>query len=208
MVLRDLNLDEVAVLRRAGLAATALDGEGSHVSIDEYYALHDAVDAEAGDPTLALQAGKLFSIELFDPALFAAICSPDMNTAAARLGEFKRLVGQFSLDVDVDDEETRIGYRCKHRPDLPLSRGLSELTFLVAFARRATRHEIVPRRATVQRLPADLEPYEAYFGCPLEEGGSWTVTFDSTDARRPFLTHNAGMWEVFESSLRRRMNAA
>lgn len=208
MLLKDLKLDEIAVLRRVGLAATTLDGDGSHISIDQYYALHDAVDAEAGDPTLALQAGKVFSIELFDPALFAAICSPDMNTAATRLGEFKRLVGQFSLDVDIDDEETRLGFRCKHRPDLPMSRGLSELTFFVAFARRATRHEIVPRRVTVQRLPAHPQPYEAYFGCPLQEGDAWTVVLASADARRAFLTHDAGMWETFEPGLRRRMNEA
>lgn len=208
MLLRDLQLDEVAVLRRAGLPATALDGEGSHISIDEYFALFDAADAEADDPTLALRAGRAFSIELFDPALFAAICSPDLNTAAARLGEFKRLVGHFSLDVDADDEETRIGYRCKHRPHLPVSKGLSELTFLVAFSRRATRHEIVPRRVTAQQLPADPQPYEAFFGCPMEQGASWTVAFGSEDARRPFLTHDAGMWEVFEPSLRRRMNEA
>ena len=208
ILLKDLELDEVAVLRRAGLATTTFDGQGTHISLDEYYALHNAVETQADDPTLPLRAGQVFSIELFDPAIFAAICSPDMNTAATRLGEFKRLVGQFSLDVEIDAEETRIGYRCKHRPDLPLSQGLSELTFLVAFARRATRHELAPRRVTVQKLPADPQPYERYMGCALERGDSWNVVFEGADARRPFLTHNAGMWEVFEPSLRRRMDDA
>ena len=212
MILEDLKLDELTVLRRAGLPATALDGEGTQLSLDGYYALHEAVDAEAQDPELALKAGNVFSVELFDPALFAALCSPDMNTAATRLGEFKRLVGAFSLDVERGADETRIRFRCKHRPDLPTSRGLSELTFLVAFVRRATRHEIVPRRVSVQALPgdgsADVAPYEAYFGCPLERGEHWSVTFAAADARRPFLTHNAGMWETFEPALRRRMNEA
>ncbi len=208
MILKDLKLDEVAVLRRAGLPRTTLDGEGSHISVDEYYALHEAVEAEADEPTLSLRVGKVVSIELFDPAMFAAICSPDMNTAATRLGEFKRLVGQFSLDVEIDDAQTHIRYRCKHRPDVPPSHGLTELTFLVAFARRATRHPIVPRRVTAQHLPKELAPYEAYFGCPLQESDAWSLTFAGPDARRPFLTHNAGMWETFEPSLRRRMTEA
>ncbi len=208
VLLRDLALDERAVLRRAGLPPTLLSGGGSHISLDDYYALHDAVDAEADDPTLALSAGKIVSLELFDPALFAAICSPDMNTAATRLGQFKRLVGCFTLDVEVGDRATRIGYRCKHRPDVQRSRGLSEVVFLVAFARRATRHEIAPRRVTVQHMPSDAAPYRDYFGCEIELAGEFAVVLDAADASRPFLTHNARMWETFEPLLERRMAEA
>ena len=208
ILFKDLNLDEVAVLRRAELPTTTLDGEGTHISLARYYALHEAVEAEANDPTLPLQAGRVVSIELFDPALFAAICSPDLNTAATRLGEFKRLVGPFSLDVDVDGQRTVIGYRCKHRPDVQRSLGLAEMIFLVAFARRATRHEVVPHRVTLQRLPDVLEPYAEFFGGPVVEGESFSVTFTAEDARRPFLTHNAQMWESFEPALRRRMAEA
>ncbi len=208
LILRDLGLDELAILRRAGQPPTLLDGEGTFISLDDYYALHETVEAEADDPALALRAGRLVSIELFDPALFAAICSPDMNTAATRLGQFKRLVGAFSLDVEVGADDTRVRYRCKHRPDIPRLHGLSEMVLLVAFARRATRHEIVPRRVTVLRLPDEVDPYAAYFGCPLDEADAFTVVFTARDASRPFLTHNAGMWEAFEPSLRRRMSEA
>lgn len=208
LILRDLGLDVLAILRRAGLPPTLLEGEGSYISLDDYYALHEAVETEADDSTIALKAGQVLSLELFDPALFAAICSPDMNTAATRLGEFKQLVGPFSLDVDIGDEQTRIGYRCKYRPDLPRDRGLSEVVFLVALARRATRHEIVPRRVTVQQRPGDLGPYAEYFGCPVDDGKGYSVAFAAHDASRPFLTHNAPMWEAFEPTLRRRMAEA
>lgn len=208
LMLRDFGLDETAVLRRAGLPPGLLAGDGSHISLDEYYALHEATQEESGDPCLALWAGKLVSVELFDPALFAAICSPDMNTAASRLGEFKRLVGPFSLDVDVGADETRIVFRCKRRPDVPMSLGLSEAVFLVAFARRATRHRIEPRAVRVQTLPSELQPYERYLGCRLEEGDQCTVVFDAEDACRPLLTHNAPMWKALEPSLRQRMSDA
>jgi AraC-like DNA-binding protein len=206
LLLRDLGLDARAILRRAGQPLSLFEGEGSFVSLDVLYALYDAIEQEADDPTLALQAGKVVAIELFDPALFAAICSPDLNTAAARLGEFKRLVGPFRLDVEVEPGETRLRYRCKHRPDLPWLRGLAEVVFLVALARRATRHPVVPLRATAQALPSDTRAYQEYLGCPVELGPAYGVVFAGRDAQRPFLTFNARMWDAFEPALRRRMS--
>lgn len=205
LILRDLKLDEQAILRRADLPSNTLDGEGTMITLDRYYALNDAVEAEAEDPCLPLVAGKIISLELFDPALFAAVCSPDMNTAATRLGQFKRMVGPFSLDVDIGPQRTRLDYRCKARPDLPRARALSEAVFLVALARRATRHHVVPLQVSVQLLPETLEPYTEYFGCELLRGESCSVVFEARDGGRPFLTHNARMWEVFEPALRRRM---
>lgn len=208
MLLSDLGLDEVAILRRSGQPESLLQGGGSRITLDDYYTLHRVVADEADDPAFALRTGQIYSVELFDPALFAALCSPDMNTAATRMGQFKRLVGPFSLDVSVLREQTRIEYRCKHRPDVPWALALSELVFLVAFARRATRHEVRPLRLAVREAPSDPEPYQAYFGCPVERGDVCTLVLSAGDASRPFLTHNDRMWETFEPSLRRRMAEA
>lgn len=208
VILKDLGLDAGTVLRRAGLPQGTFDGDGTRISLDAFYGLYGAVEAEVDDPAVALKAGRVASVELFDPALFAAICSPDMNTAARRLGQFKRLVGAFSLDVDVGPEATTIRYRCKHRPDIPRLLGLTEVVFLVAFARRATREAITPRRVTVQQLPDAVEPYCDFFGCPIEEAEVCSVVFEAHDAHRPFLTHNARMWQTFEPGLRRRMAEA
>lgn len=208
VMLRDLGLDERSVLKRAGQPRTLFEGAGSRIDLDDYYALLEAVEEDYGDPSLALRVGQIVSVELFDPALFAALCSPDFNTAATRLGEFKRLVGAFSLDVDVLSEDTRVDFRCAYRPDLPASRGLAELVFLLAFVRRATRHPVSARRVTVQRLPTEVGPYEAFFGTPLTAGERFSLTLAARDARRPFLTENAGMWSSLEPLLRRRMAEA
>ena len=205
VVLRDLGLDELAVLRRAGQPSNLFAGDGSWISVDEFYALFDAVEAEAGDPLVAVRGGTILSAELFDPAYFAAICSADLNSALSRLGEHMRLVGPFSLDVEVADNETRAWYRCKHRPDVARGLGLSQLAFLVALARRATRHRIVPKRVTVAGSADALGDSSDFFGCRLSSGDVYEVVFDAFDARRPFLTHNEEMWEAFEPGLRRRM---
>jgi AraC-like DNA-binding protein len=47
--------------------------------------------------------------------------------------------------------------------------------------------------------------YEEYLGVPLRPGPASVVVFGALDARRPFLTENAEMWQVFEPELRRRL---
>lgn len=208
LILSDLGLSPQTVLRRAGLPNGVLDGDGTRITLDAFYTLWDTLNDEANDPTLALRLGQVASAELFDPALFAAICSPDMNTAARRLGEFKRLVGAFSLDVDVQSTVTTIRHSCKFRPDVPLIMGLAELVFLVSFIRRATRHNVQPVSVEVPASAPMDAAYEAWFGCPVTLGTNTALTLAAADARRPFLTHDDLMWEFFAPSLRRRMEDA
>jgi AraC-like DNA-binding protein len=204
VMLRDLELDTNAVLRRAGQPSRLFDGEGSWISVDDFYDLLDATEAEAGGPDVAVRAGTVLSAELFDPAYFAAICSPDLTTALTRLGEHMQLVGPFLLDVEVTTAETTATYRCKQRPDVARVLGLSQLAFMVALARRATRHEIAPRRVTVIGSTDDLGGSAEFFGCELVSGDVFQVSFDAFDASRPFLTRNDEMWETFQPGLRRR----
>ena len=208
LILSDLGLSSQVVLRRAGLAAGSLDGQGTRIPLDDFYTLWEAMAREADDPELALRLGQVGAVELFDPAFFAAMCSPDMNRAARRLGEFKRRVGAFSLDVDIKSDVTNISYRCKYRPDVPSTMALAEIVFLVSFARRATRHSITPARVAVPFNVPKVEAYEAWFGCPVSTGSGTLLTLSATDACRPFLTHDDQMWEFFEPSLRRRMENA
>jgi AraC-like DNA-binding protein len=204
IVLRDLGLDATAVLRRAGQPPRLFEAEGSWISVDAFYDLFNATEAEAGGPDVAIRAGVVTSAELFDPAYFAAICSPDLTTALTRLGEHMRLVGPFLLDVVVDTEETIATYRCKQRPDVARLLGLSQLAFMVALARRATRHAIVPRHVTVIGSTHDLTECGEFFGCDVASGDVFEVSFDAFDASRPFLTRNDEMWETFQPGLRRR----
>ncbi|SMX22500.1 AraC family transcriptional regulator [Boseongicola aestuarii] len=208
LMLTDLGLNTTVVLRRAGLPSGLLDGDGTRISLDEFYALCESFDAEAQSPTLALKLGQIEASEYFDPALFAAMCAPNMTVAGQRLGEFKRLVGAFSLDVDTDPDATRFTYRCKYRPDIPATLAATEIVFLVNLLRRATRRRIVPRAVS---LPGPLQAkvaFENWFGCPVDSGDTASFSLDPIDAMRPFLTHDQQMWQVFEPTLRRRMEDA
>ena len=108
------------------------------------------------------------------------------------------------LDVDVTATDTTATYRCRNRPDVARVLGLSQLAFMVALARRATRHEIVPNRVTVIGSTHDLGGCTEFFDCEVRSGEVFEVSFDALDASRPFLTRNDEMWETFQPGLRRR----
>jgi AraC-like DNA-binding protein len=208
LILSDLGLDRLAVLRRAGLPGGLLDGEGSRISLEDFYALWESFEEEAQSPTLALTLGQIEASEYFDPAFFAAMCAPNMTVAGQRLGEFKRLVGAFSLDVEVQPDATRFTYRCKYRPDLPSPMAATEIVFLVNLLRRATRHRVIPKAVC---LPGSLEgrpAFEDWFGCEVNHGDGASFSLEPVDALRPFLTQDNRLWQTFEPGLRRRMEDA
>lgn len=207
LLLLDLGLSPQNVLRLAGLPGGLLDGDGTRISVDQFFGFWESMASEAQDPLLALRLGQVASVGLFDPALFAAMCSPNMNTAARRLGDFKRLTGPFRLDVSIRPDSTRIAYRCDSGPQMPSSMGLAELAFLVGFMRRATRHPVATEAVTLSANYEDFGAYADWFGCKVSLGDGPAVTFSSQDASRPFLTHDDKMWEFFEPSLRRREEA-
>ena len=205
ILMLELGLDEMTVLRRAGLPCSLLDGDGSRISLSEYHGLLGSVTREADDPQLALKLGDAAGIDYFDPAFFAAMCSPDMNVAVRRLAEYKRLVSPFTLDVQVSEQATKVAFICMGEDTIHPTMALTEIVFLVNFARRATRHQIIPTSVSMPFELPDPAAYQAHFGCPIEKNEQRSVTFGSNDARRPFVTHDDEIWALFEPRLRRQI---
>lgn len=206
LMLADLGLDAATVLRRAGLPLGLMHGEGSKITVNEFYVLWQVVTDEAGDPALPLKLADISSLDYFDPAFFAAMCSPDLNTAAKRLSEFKQLVGPFALDTRATNTQTQMTFQCKTGAPVPPTLALTELVFLVNFARRATRQHITPVSVHLPEMVPDVDVYERHFDCAVETGDVASLVFRAPDARLPFLTHDDAMWSFFEPQLRKRMD--
>lgn len=207
ILIKDMGLDLGTVLRRAGLPGDLFARTSRRLPAPDYYALWNALEAEAEEP-IALVVARSLTVEAFDPALFAALCSRDLVSAAERIATFKPLVGPMELHVTTNKKLRQVAL--EHRwpvtltPPLPL--GLTETVFWVALTRLATRETVTPVVVTGPELPAERAPFEAYFGAPLKKGKRWTVVFREEDARLPFLTENEAMWRVFEPTLRRRLS--
>lgn len=80
-LLKDLGLSPTQVLRRARLPADLFGRGPVELPLEEYFRLWEALDAESGDPDLAVAIGRSISVEMFNPPIFAALCSPDLRTA-------------------------------------------------------------------------------------------------------------------------------
>lgn len=202
----ELGLDVETVVLRAGLPAELLAGDGSHISLDDFYSLWTSVTQEADDPLLALKLGDAAGIDYFDPAFFAAMCSPNMNIAVTRLADYKWLVSPFTFDVQIGVDATEVDFICPENLTVHPTLALTEIVFLVNFARRATRHRVTPRCVSMPFDPPNRAAFEAHFGCTIRKANRRAVTFDAVDACRPFVTHNDEIWDLFEPQLQRQID--
>jgi AraC-like DNA-binding protein len=206
LILADLGVCAADVLRRADLPADLFGRGRTTLSQAEYFRLWRGLEEEAADPTLPLRIGEAIKGEAFDPPIFAALCSPHLDTALERIARYKALTCPMKLDVRVRPSATTLGLTWLDASEPPpASLVATELVFFVALARLATRTRVEP---VAIAAPIVLEPagaYAAWFGAPLRRGRRPELTFAAADARRPFLTANEGMWHAFEPELQRRL---
>lgn len=207
LLLRDLGLEASHVLRRAGLPEDLFSRPQATLQPAEYFALWRSIDEGSGDRVLPLEIGQAISVEAFDAPIFAALCSPDLETAVRRISRYKPLIGPMALHVRSSAVALTIEVEWLHRTEEPPAALTAfELVFFVQLARLATRERIVPLALASPLPPEPSAAYEQYFGLPVERGSSTQVTFTAVDAQRPFLTANEPMWDFFQPELRRRLS--
>lgn len=205
-LLADLGVSAEVVLRRAGLPDDLLNRGPVRLETSAFLRFCEAMAAEVDDPLLPLTLGRRMSTGAFVPPVFAALCSPNLETAAQRLALFKPLTGPLALDVAPSAAGLTLTWRWLDPGFTPPWALLAaEAVFLVELARFGTRAPVVPLAVRLPQRPEPLAPYEAFLGVPVQEGPALAVTFARADAERPFLTASEAMWEVFEPDLRRRL---
>lgn len=206
VLLADLGVSPANVLRRASLPAGLFARERVALTQPEYFRLWRGVEEEAADPALPLRIGASIRAESFDPPLFAALCSPNLDTALGRVAQYKALTCPMRLDVQIRRHATTLSLSwLDAREAPPRMLVATELVFFVALARLATRARVQPLAV---ESPVPLEPAEAHaswFGVAPRRGPRPALTFAPADARRPFVTANEGMWRSFEPELKRRL---
>ena len=207
LLLQDAGLNPIDILRRAGLPDDLFSRKKATLTTEQYFDLFRAIGKEADDPLLPLRIGQSFSVEAFDPPIFASLCSPDLNTALGRLSHYKPLIAPMRLHVDVGQDSTTMHVEWTDITSAPPMEVLGvELVFFVQLARIATRAEIRPLKVTSPAALEPAKPYTEYFGVPVRVGTKAELVFSAGDAARPFLTANEGMWQFFEPELRRRLS--
>ena len=204
--LHDLGADPASVLRRARLPADLFARTRAALSAEEFFRLWVGLEQEVGDPMLPVRLGESLTVEAFDPLIFAALCSDDLNTAMPRISTYKRTCGDLAVGIDQTAEATSVTIKWfDATPPPPDSLVWSKLVYFTQIPRMATRHKIVPLSVRCPTLPAELDGYTEYFGVTMTRGDAIELRFSAADATRPFLTANDEMWQFFEEKLKRRL---
>ncbi len=207
IVLSDFGLNPADVLKLAQLPGDLFARKDAFVTAPEYFRLWQALESIAGADDLPLRVGQSLSLETFSPAIFASICSPNMNSALERLSQFKTLVGPMVMTIDVLPQRTCATFGCYgNEGSVPSTLGATEAVFLTQLVRLATRKRIVPLRVELTQLPASRQSYLEYFDVKVILGKFNRITFSAQDALQPFLTEDAAMWDHFEALLKRRLS--
>lgn len=207
LLLSDLGIRPVNVLRRAGLPDDVFGRTKATLSTDEYFRLWRSIEDEAADPELPLRIGAAISVEAFDPLIFAALCSPDLNMALKRIAHYKKLVCPMILHINVGDTSTSLELEWTNPPvEPPVSLVATELVFFVQLGRIATRSRLCPLDVRAPHPPEPKDAYTDYFGVEAQSGPSPLMTFKAEDAARPFLTANEKMWQFFEPDLQKQLS--
>ena len=205
-LLSDLGVKPADVLRRAGLVDDLLQQPSVRLSQNDYYRFWQSVEAETGHPVFPVRLCQAIRSESFSPALFAALCSPNLLVAAQRISRYKPLVGPMRLDVTEGRGTIRFEISWLNTGLLPpTSLVITELLFFVLVARMGTRAHVCPIQVTTFPLPSPVAPYEEFIGARIEPGAQHRLVFTQADATRPFLTSNDSLWAAFEPELRQRL---
>ncbi len=206
VLLADLGVLPADLLRAADLPVDLLTRDEAVLAPAQYYALFEALDGLVGDRDLGITIADKLSPEVFDPTIFAALCSPNLQVAADRIAIHKLLLGpmRMSAELDINGLELEITWPTGDPPPAVLP-GV-EVAFWVALARLGTRTRVVPNRVVLPAPPRDIAAVEGWLEARVECGDTTLVRFSRLDATRPFLTANAGMWSFFEPELRRRLD--
>ncbi|AOT10874.1 AraC family transcriptional regulator [Pseudoalteromonas luteoviolacea] len=206
ILLQDMNIDVETVVAYSKLPADILNREPVMLSPKEYFAWWLAIEKAANGQDVPLLVAEHLSVEVFDAPLFAALCSPDLNTALSRIKHYKPLIGPMKMDLEINDKTTTMGLSCYgYEGAVPAVLVLTEMVFFTKLLRMATRYNAVPKSVTLPALPSNIEAYEAFFGCKLKQGEQLSIAFRAEDAARPFLTANSGMWSYFEGGLNQKL---
>ncbi|WP_116121905.1 AraC family transcriptional regulator [Paraburkholderia sp. BL6669N2] len=211
--MQDAGLATPSVLRRAQLPGDLFARQNVRLNSPDFFKLWRAIEAEAeavrADCPAPLQVAQVMSSDWFDPELFAALCSANMEGALHRIAKYVRLVAPIEINVARTATHCRVTIDFLDRTESPPSVFLAfKLVFFVQLARLATRSHVRPLRAGWPVQPgseSDLRAYEAYFGVPVDCTALATLVFAAEDVERPFLTENHKMWSYFEPALRMRL---
>ena len=167
--------DAVAVL---GESAPAADAGGLlRVPVTHWAALLEKADAALGEPALGLAVGARIQPAHFGLLGYLTLCCATLAEALGRVAEYERLVYDVNPGtVRLDAEGVTLEWgEARGRPGQLVDE--CAIAALIAYARNITALPLAAPLAVsfINAAPADLTPYQAFFGCEVSFNAPATV---------------------------------
>lgn len=193
-------------LKKAGVAEDLFSRKRPTMNEADYYRFMDAVAEQITDPSLPIAIATADNIESFSPPVFASYCSKNARTCMERLSRYKRIIAPMRYEVTENERELKLRISAS-KDELTMSQFLAEteMVFIVHIIRTATKSNISPVRATMQKPVCDKELLD-YLCCEVTKSNENALYFELSDMERPFISYNENMWEFFEPELQKRLD--
>lgn len=201
-----LKISPERVMRRAGLPPDFVKHEGKGSTLEQFFALFDAVSAEAKREDLSLFVGKLYAHGPFVPAIFAFSCSQNIEIGLARLAIFKPLLAPLRLDIQRHDDRVTLTFLSAD-PAIPMPKSMVmfELVYFLECCRMFTAEHIIPLEIDLPQGMAATPDERDFYGVSPKFAEHPAIHLTIKDATRPLISENAEILDNVLTDLNRQL---
>jgi AraC-like DNA-binding protein len=181
-----------ADVAHAARAARLSDGETT--TTEQFFTFWQAL-GETSPPDMGLRLATETQVHEYDVSSLAALHSPDIATALAKIAHYKRLCGPKDLAIEEVGKEVAIHTTWLHaKRDAPPRLVDASLASELVLLQRGTGRALAPKRLELSRARSDEPMLMRFFGCPLRFRAKHdALVLDKSALALPFVTHNADL---------------
>jgi AraC-like DNA-binding protein len=195
-------LDVAALFDEAGLDMAALSDPDSRFPTERVSRLWQLAVARSGDPAIGLANSNIAKPASFDLVAYTMMSSPHLLGILERVSRYVGIISDAATFVITEDDE---GYRMILElfgggEPVPRQRFEFDLMTFLSFCRWVTNRDLRPLALELRfPPPADLQPYQDAFKCPLRFNSlANALLFARADAISPLPTAHPLLAEVLE----------
>jgi AraC-like DNA-binding protein len=194
-------IDPAKVLRESGVDPALLRDADARIAASTVHALWRRVDELSGDPHFGLRTAMGIHPGSFD--VLDYVCR-NCATVADGLALYCRytplLHDAIQAVVELDDDELRFRHTLTDGTALPRQYAEFIIGSVLVIVRQASGHQVIPKAVYfIHPRPADIAPHRELFRGPITFGAGYNgFTLSRTDAERPLMDAQPGLFEVLE----------
>jgi AraC-like DNA-binding protein len=195
-------LDVAALFDEAGLDIAALRDPDSRFPTERVSRLWQLAVARSGDPAIGLANSNIAKPASFDLVAYTMMSSPHLLGILERVSRYVGIISDAATFVITEDDE---GYRMildlfGGGEPVPRQRFEFDLMTFLSFCRWVTNRDLRPLALELRfPPPADLQPYQDAFKCPLRFNSlANALLFARADVISPLPTAHPLLAEVLE----------